>query len=203
MESFSEEDVSFMQLAVGEARLALAAGETPVGCVIVRDGLVVGRGHNMTNASKNGTRHAEMIAIDEILNKDEAAPGGPPSPPTDFAGCTLYVTCEPCIMCAGALSLLEFRKVFYGCANDKFGGNGSILSIHLGGRAGCGMNGRKLGTYPSVGGLMKEDAIRLLQEFYISGNPSAPVPHRPVDPDAASNGSRAYRLGREAKRKKA
>ena len=189
MEDFSEEDVSFMQLAVGEARLALAAGETPVGCVIVRDGLVVGRGHNMTNASKNGTRHAEMIAIDEILNKGEACT----DPPSDFTRCTLYVTCEPCIMCAGALSLLEFRKVFYGCANDKFGGNGSILSIHLGGRAGCGLNGHKLGTYPSVGGLMREDAIRLLQEFYISGNPSAPVPHRPVEPGA-------YRLGREAKR---
>ena len=148
-----------------QARRALASGETPVGCVIVRDDVIVSRGHNMTNASRNGTRHAEMIAIDGIL----AAGNGRDY----FSGCTLYVSCEPCIMCAGALGLLNFRNVVYGCANDKFGGNGSILSIHKGGRGGCG--GASVGgTYPSVGGLMRDDAILLLQKFYISGNPGAP-----------------------------
>ena len=171
MDLFSEGDTAFMAQAMEQAQRALDSGETPVGCVIVRDGAIVSRGHNLTNASRNGTRHAEMIAIDEIL----AAGNGVDY----FSGCTLYVSCEPCIMCAGALGLLNFRNVVYGCANDKFGGNGSILSIHKGGRGGCG--GASVGgTYPSVGGLMRDDAILLLQKFYISGNPGAPKPHRQV-----------------------
>lgn len=146
---------------------------------------------------------------------------------TGFDRCDLYVTCEPCIMCAGALSLLGFRKVFYGCGNDKFGGNGSILSIHEDGCHPCcekgystafrddgrretsgdaGGTSRDVGdhpwekrgsgggngscsarnTYPSVGGLMPEEAIRLLQDFYIRGNPKAPRPHRPLAPEAVA-----------------
>jgi tRNA-specific adenosine deaminase 2 len=168
--AFTDQDREFMRLALHEARVALDVGETPVGCVIVRDGTVVSRGHNETNATRNGTRHAEMVAIDELLEADRNA---------TFGTCTLYVSCEPCIMCAGALSLLNFHRVVYGCANDKFGGTGSILSIHQDPtRGGCGR--ARGGTYPSAGGLMREEAIRLLREFYISGNPSAPVPHRPV-----------------------
>lgn len=114
-----------------------------------------------------------MIAIDSILssNKD--------GDKADFASCTLYVTCEPCIMCAGALSLLNFQNVIYGCPNDKFGGNGSILSIH---ETSCGSCATEThgGTYTSVGGLLREEAIKLLQDFYISGNPNAPKPHRPM-----------------------
>ena len=185
MRRFSDQDKAFMELAMEQARRALASGETPVGCVIVRDGTIVSRGHNMTNASRNGTRHAEMVAIDEILAAGNIV--------DYFSACTLYVSCEPCIMCAGALGLLNFRNVVYGCANDKFGGNGSILSIHSGERGGCGSGslggvggvggedgcvGQK--SYPSAGGLMRDDAVRLLQEFYISGNPGAPTPHRPV-----------------------
>ena len=191
--SFSEEDVAFMRLALSEASTALDVGETPVGCVVVRDGAVIARGHNETNATRNGTRHAEMIAIDEILEADRRA-----GRQADFSACTLYVSCEPCIMCAGALSILKFRNVVYGCANDKFGGNGSILSIHEGGRGGCGRGRDEAAggaTYPSVGGLMKDEAIRMLQEFYVSGNPAAPKPHRPV------RASRAER--NTAKRKKA
>lgn len=91
-------------------------------------------------------------------------------------------------MCAGALSLLRFKSVIFGCANDKFGGNGSILNIHM---ISCGTCATDIyrdrsdsgGTYKSVGGLLKEDAIELLQEFYITGNPKAPKPHRPLRPD--------------------
>jgi len=213
MDLFSEGDTAFMAQAMEQAQRALDSGETPVGCVIVRDGAIVSRGHNLTNASRNGTRHAEMIAIDEIL----AAGNGVDY----FSGCTLYVSCEPCIMCAGALGLLNFRNVVYGCANDKFGGNGSILSIHRGGRGGCGDGcgdgqvgsqvgiqvGSQVGragqtTYPSVGGLMRDDAVRLLQEFYISGNPGAPTPHRPVaDPDARRiSGQSVFRILRQGRK---
>ena len=123
-----------------------------------------------------GTRHAEMIAIDTLLSRCngdlEAA---------DFGSCILYVTCEPCIMCAGVLSLLQFQSVVYGCPNERFGGNGSILSIH---ETGCGVCcpgiTSKGGRYLSAGGLYKEEAIQLLQDFYIRGNPNAPKPHRPL-----------------------
>lgn len=106
-------------------------------------------------------------------------------------------------MCAGALSLLGFERVTYGCGNDKFGGNGSILSVHDDGCAPCveepalsksyAANGkvanddaRAANTYPSIGGLFAEEAIRLLQDFYIRGNPKAPKPHRPLAPESAA-----------------
>ena len=107
-------------------------------------------------------------------------------------------------MCAGALSLLGFREVYYGCGNDKFGGNGSILSIHEDGCAPCAKEmdpsttesssshdaivandaAKARRTYPSFGGLFAEDAIRLLQDFYIRGNPKAPKPHRALAPES-------------------
>lgn len=127
-----------------------------------------------------GTRHAEMIAIDKILKSSNFD-----LQEADFSSCTLYVTCEPCIMCAGALGILRFKSVIYGCANDKFGGNGSILSIHesLGGSCSTDIYGDSRGSgvkYKSTGGLCKDEAIKLLQDFYISGNPNAPKPHRRV-----------------------
>jgi len=129
MDLFSEGDTAFMAQAMEQAQRALDSGETPVGCVIVRDGAIVSRGHNLTNASRNGTRHAEMIAIDEIL----AAGNGVDY----FSGCTLYVSCEPCIMCAAALSQLGLTDIYYGCANDKFGGCGSIVDLCSRGSGGC------------------------------------------------------------------
>ncbi|KAG0588701.1 hypothetical protein KC19_2G262900 [Ceratodon purpureus] len=117
------------------AKGALARLEVPVGCVIVKDGEVIGRGSNRTNETRNATRHAEMEAIDMVLclwqqsltaHSDNVSTEG-------FQQCDLYVTCEPCIMCASALSLLGFRKVYYGCGNDRFGGCGSVLDIHTDG----------------------------------------------------------------------
>ncbi|KAG0588702.1 hypothetical protein KC19_2G262900 [Ceratodon purpureus] len=127
--------MNFMKLAFAEAKGALARLEVPVGCVIVKDGEVIGRGSNRTNETRNATRHAEMEAIDMVLclwqqsltaHSDNVSTEG-------FQQCDLYVTCEPCIMCASALSLLGFRKVYYGCGNDRFGGCGSVLDIHTDG----------------------------------------------------------------------
>lgn len=89
----------------------------------------------------------------------------------DFPSCTLYVTCEPCIMCAGALSLLGFKEVIFGCRNDKFGGNGSILQIHETGCGSCGSQPNCGASYPSTGGLLADRAVLLLQLFYSAGNP--------------------------------
>lgn len=169
-EGWSEQQMDFMCQALMQAQKAWGCREVPVGCVIVRDGAIVGRGHNLTNKTRNGTRHAEFIAIDEVLEScsgsvEEAA----------FHRCELYVTVEPCIMCAGALSLLGFGRVYYGCGNDRFGGCGSILPIH---KAGCGPCSRDASAtvhvgrgIDSKGGLFPEEAVAMLREFYAAGNP--------------------------------
>jgi tRNA-specific adenosine deaminase 2 len=113
------DDAAMMGHALREAEAALATSEVPVGCVFVHNSRgVIGRGHNYTVASCNATRHAELEAIRSILDSGEYSV-------KDFADCTLYVTVEPCIMCASALRQLHVRRVVYGCANDKFGGCGA------------------------------------------------------------------------------
>lgn len=122
---------------------------------------------------KQGTRHAELVAIDNLLHGWKAC-----NQTVDFSRCNVYVTCEPCIMCAAALSLLQFRSVVYGCPNDKFGGNGSILPVHSIGCSSCGRDSvskltyNQAKAYTSIGGLLSSEAISLLQRFYISGNPN-------------------------------
>ncbi|KAK9914971.1 hypothetical protein WJX75_003148 [Coccomyxa subellipsoidea] len=177
-EAVTEDDRHFMTLAFEEARGALARGEVPIGCIIVREGEVIATGSNMTNETRNATRHAEMDAIDKVLADTEASDRS-----HAFERCRLFVTCEPCIMCAGALGLLRFAQVVYGCRNDRFGGCGSILSIHENGCGGCG--GAPTPSEYKLkcrGGLMAEEAVTLLKQFYATGNPKAPKPHRPLAP---------------------
>ena len=89
-------------------------------------------------------------------------------------GCELYVTVEPCIMCAAALARIGIKRVYYGCRNDKFGGNGSILSCH----SLESMSSDLDTSYHVVPGVLENEAVELLREFYSRGNPKAPVPHR-------------------------
>ncbi|KAK8471092.1 hypothetical protein PHAVU_003G141300 [Phaseolus vulgaris] len=126
----SPETLAFMELAIHQARLALDALEVPVGCVIVEDGKVIATGRNRTTETRNATRHAEMEAIDVLLGQWQKNGLSMAEVAEKFLNCSLYVTCEPCIMCASALSILGIKEVFYGCSNDKFGGCGSILSLH-------------------------------------------------------------------------
>lgn len=98
-----------------------------------------------------------------------------------FRETDLYVTVEPCIMCAGALSILGLRRAFYGCPNDKFGGNGSVMDIASRGCGSCGGGTNKRAfTYTSRGGLLASEAVDALKRFYEKGNPAAPKPHRRV-----------------------
>ncbi|KAK7235060.1 deaminase [Aureococcus anophagefferens] len=122
-------DDMWMQRALELAETAVAdQGEVPVGCVFVNDNNVeIASGANETNEAMCATRHAELVAIDGAL--DRAAKR---NQPIDWTRCALYVTCEPCIMCASALSQLGIAKCYFGCRNDKFGGCGSILSLHEG-----------------------------------------------------------------------
>ena len=101
-----------MDLALDEARAAQAAGEVPVGCVIVRDGAVIARAGNRTLADRDPTAHAELLAIRQAA----AALGS-----ERLTGCDLYVTLEPCAMCAAAMSFARIRRLYYGAADPKGG----------------------------------------------------------------------------------
>lgn len=99
-------------MALAEANKAMAMGEVPVGCVIVANGQVVGRGHNLTETLADVTAHAEIQAITAAAN----TLGG-----KYLNDCTLYVTLEPCVMCAGAIGWAQVQRVVYGAADEKRG----------------------------------------------------------------------------------
>lgn len=173
--------VKFMELALDQAKFALDNLEVPVGCVIVVDGEVIASGSNRTTATRNATRHAEMEAIDILLEKWQKIGLNALQVAEKFSRCDLYVTCEPCIMCATALSILGIREVFYGCANDKFGGCGSILPLHeSSSEKSCSKKTLQSKGFKCTAGLMSDEAIALFRSFYEQGNPNAPKPHRPV-----------------------
>ena len=104
--------LSFMELALEEARAAAAAGEVPIGCVIVREGVAIARAGNRTIADRDPTAHCEMLAI----RRAAAALGS-----ERLVDCDLYVTLEPCAMCAAAISLARIRRLYYGAADSKGG----------------------------------------------------------------------------------
>ncbi len=106
------DDLRYMQMALAEARRAYDKGEIPVGCVIVADNQVVGRGHNLTEILQDVTAHAEIQAITAAAS----TLGG-----KYLTQCTLYVTLEPCVMCAGAIGWAQIRRVVYGAADEKRG----------------------------------------------------------------------------------
>ena len=107
-----ENDTRYMTMALAEAQKALAMGEVPIGCVIVANGQVVGRGHNLTETLQDVTAHAEMQAITAATN----TLGG-----KYLSQCTLYVTVEPCVMCAGAIGWAQVQRVVYGASDEKRG----------------------------------------------------------------------------------
>lgn len=103
---------SFMELALEEARAAQARGEVPVGCVITRDGAVVARAGNRTLADRDPTAHAELLALRAAAQSIGSE---------RLTGCDLYVTLEPCAMCAAAMSFARIRRLYYGAADPKGG----------------------------------------------------------------------------------
>lgn len=107
-----EEDIRFMQFAIAEAKAAEAAGEVPIGAVIVCNGRIIARAHNLTENLTDVTAHAEMQAITSAA----ANLGG-----KYLTDCTLYVTIEPCLMCAGALAWSQIKRIVYGADDDKRG----------------------------------------------------------------------------------
>ena len=141
--------MSFMDQALGEARGAGAAGEVPIGCVIVRDDAIVARAFNRTLLDRDPTAHAEMLAIHAAA----AALGS-----ERLVDCDLYVTLEPCAMCAAAISFARIRRLYYGAADEK---------------GGAVDNGVRFYTSPTChhrpevyGGIGEAEAAALLKDFF-------------------------------------
>jgi tRNA(adenine34) deaminase len=114
------DDEEGMRAALREARAAEAGDEVPVGCVIVHEGTIVGRGHNQVERLQDATAHAEIVAIGAASNALQS---------WRLSECTLYVTLEPCAMCAGAMVLARVGRLVYGAADPKAGACGSVLDV--------------------------------------------------------------------------
>jgi len=143
------DDERFMRLAIAEAERALAHDDVPIGAVVVHDGAVIGAGHNERELRQDPTAHAEAIA----LRAAAAALGS-----WRVLDSTLYVTLEPCAMCAGAIVLARVPRVVYGTANPKAGAAGSVLDV---------LGEPRLNHRPEVaGGLLAEQAASLLTAFF-------------------------------------
>ena len=141
-------DQAFMQQALELAREAAAEGEVPVGCVIVRGDRVVGRGRNRRETGRSALAHAEIEAIAEACRNL----GG-----WRLWDCTLYVTLEPCPMCAGAIINARIPRVVYGASDSKCGAAGSV----------CDLFSMEFNHHPQVEkGVMEEQSAQLLTEFF-------------------------------------
>jgi tRNA(adenine34) deaminase len=139
----------FMQLALKEAHKAARKGEVPVGAVVVKDGKVIGRGHNLTEAKQSALTHAEMMALNKASKKLKS---------WRLNDCDLYVTLEPCTMCGGAIVLSRIRNLFFGTTDPKAGAVESTCRV---------LDNPKLNHRVQVtGGILKEEGSRILSEFF-------------------------------------
>lgn len=143
-------DIKFMKEALKEARKAAEKGEVPIGAVIVKDGKIIGRGHNLRESTNDPTAHAEIIAIRKASKKLNN---------WRLSGCTLYVTVEPCIMCAGAIVLARIDKLVYGTDDPKAGAVKSLYKAVSDKR----LNHR---VKEVKSGVLKEECQELLRIFF-------------------------------------
>ena len=142
-------DTDYMRLALDLAAQAAAAGEVPVGAVVVQDGIVVGRGYNQPISGTDPSAHAEIMSL-----RDAGRTLGNYRLP----GCDLYVTLEPCVMCSGAIMHARIRRVVFAAGDPKTGACGSVIDLFAEPR---------LNHHAAVtGGVMADEAVRLLQKFF-------------------------------------
>src|SRR5438270_4762652 len=145
----SSDDAAWMRLALEQAALAAAAGEVPVGALVIKDGEIIGRGHNRNLLDHDPTAHAEIIAL-----RQAAARLGNHR----LTGCVMYATIEPCSMCAGALMHARVSRLVYGAADPKAGAAGSVLQV---------LNHPSLNHKMEVtAGVLAGPCSDLLQEFF-------------------------------------
>ena len=146
---FASDTVRLMQQALIEAEQAAEEGEVPVGCVVVFEGRIIGRGHNRVETLQDPTAHAEMLALTAAASTMDS---------WRLPGAHVYVTVEPCLMCVGALQLARIEAVWYGALEPKFGACGSIVDAP---------------SIPGwthkmrvVGGILAEESASLLRDFF-------------------------------------
>ena len=138
-----------MYLALGEAQKAYQEDEVPVGCVIVHEGRVIGKGHNRVESLKDPTAHAEILAISAACNHLES---------WRLTDCTAYCTLEPCAMCTGAFVLSRIERIVFATHDPKFGACGSIFNIAVDDR----LNHRILVS----SGVLRNECSLIMQEFF-------------------------------------
>ncbi|HEL1959956.1 TPA: tRNA adenosine(34) deaminase TadA [Streptococcus suis] len=144
-----EEKEYFMNQALAEAQKSLDKEEIPIGCVIVKDGQIIGRGHNAREELNQAIMHAEVMAIQEA-NRVEGN--------WRLLDTTLFVTIEPCVMCSGAIGLARIPQVVYGAANQKFGAAGSLYDI---------LTDQRLNHRVEVEtGILEEACAQIMQDFF-------------------------------------
>lgn len=115
-----EEHIKYMKIALKEAQKAYLEDEVPVGCVIVKDGKIIARGHNKKEKNNNAILHAEIVTLNKAQKKLND---------WHLNDCTMYVTLEPCLMCTGAIIQTRIKKVVYGCLDPKGGAIESVMKI--------------------------------------------------------------------------
>lgn len=142
-------DENYMRLALSLAETAAALDEVPVGAIMVKDGLIVGTGYNRREGSRQATAHAEIDAI-QMASRTLGT--------WRLSACTLYVTLEPCLMCAGAIYQARVSRVVYGAQDLKAGAMGSLYAIHEDQR----LNHR----LPVESGILADDSAQMLKAFF-------------------------------------
>jgi tRNA(adenine34) deaminase len=151
MSEIEERDIYFMRLALQEAMHALEKGEVPVGAVLTRNNEVIQRAHNMREGAKDPTAHAEILVL-------RAGAGSDDSDSWRLLGSTLYVTKEPCVMCAGAIMNARVRRLVYGCRDPKAGGVDSLYTL---------LSDSRLNHQVEVrSGVVGDESAALLRQFF-------------------------------------
>jgi tRNA-specific adenosine deaminase 2 len=153
----------YMREAMKVAETAFDEREVCVGCVIIHGETVIASGSNLTNAENDATRHAELVAFQRLTQSNRQAR-------TLLKESILFVTCEPCIMCASAIRMMGVPLVVYGCKNNRFGGCGSVFSL------GSPDILSKLPPFDCVSGVLEAEAIEALRKFYGRANPKTLAP---------------------------
>lgn len=140
--------LSYINLAINEGKKALNLGEIPVGAIILKDGKVIGKGYNLKESKKSVIAHAEIIAIEEACKFIGD---------WRLNGCEMYVTLEPCPMCAGAIVQSRISKLYIGTFNKDMGACGSVVDI---------VNNKYLNSYLEIDWLYNEECSKLMTEFF-------------------------------------
>ena len=144
-----EKEIRFMKEAIKEAKKAELIDEVPIGCVIVKDDKVIARGHNVRETKKTPLGHAEIIAIDKASKKLGA---------WRLQDCDMYITLEPCIMCAGAIIQSRIKHVYYGAKDPKGGAIESSINV---------LEAKNINHHPEItSGILEEECSNIISQYF-------------------------------------